>query len=333
MKAIVQDIYGGPEVLHFADVPMPVLRPRDLLVRVQAVSVNPVDTKVRGGGPAGTPVAQSPMIVGWDAAGVVEQVGPEVTRFRPGDAVFFAGDITRAGCYAEYVAVDERIVGHKPASLSFEAAAAVPLTALTAWEGMFEQLGIDPLAPSRPILIVGGAGGVGSIAVQIAARVAGRHVVATASRSESADYARTMGAAAIIDHRHDFAPQVAELGLPGFDHIFSTARLENFGQLVSVLNPLGRICLILSGPASQALDVSGLMAIRGTVTWELMFTRPRLEIAPERQGQILDRVADLLDAGVLVSTQTQAFSWRDMAEAHRRVETGHTIGKIVLTVD
>ncbi len=333
MKAIVQDIYGGPDVLHFTEVAMPVLRPHDLLVRVYALSVNPVDTKVRSGGPPGSAVAQIPMILGWDAAGVVEQTGPEVTRFRLGDAVFFAGDITRAGSYAEYVAVDERIVGHKPQLLSFEAAAAMPLTALTAWEGMFEQLGIDPLAPTRPLLIVGGAGGVGSIAVQIAARVAGRHVVATASRAESADYARAMGAAATIDHRHDFAAQVAQLGLSGFDHIFSTAQLENFSQLVAVLNPLGKICLILSGPASQALDVSGLMAIRGTITWELMFTRPRLGVEPERQGQILDRVANLLDAGVLTSTQTQVLSWRDMAEAHRRVESGHTIGKIVLVVD
>ena len=333
MKAIVQDVYGGPEVLHFADVPMPVLRPRDLLVRVRAVSVNPVDTKVRAGGPAGAPVADPPLILGWDGAGVVEASGPEVTLFRPGDEVFFAGDITRAGSYAEYVAIDERIVGRKPASLTYEEAAAVPLTALTAWEGMFEQLGIDPLAPPRPILIVGGAGGVGSIAVQIAARVAGLHVVATASRQESAEHARAMGAAAIIDHYQEFAPQVQASGLPGFDLIFSTARLENFGQLVSVLNPLGRICLILSGPPSQALDVSALMGIRGTVTWELMFTRPRLGIEAERQGQILNRVAALLDAGVLTSTLTQQLSWREMAEAHRRLETSHTIGKIVLTVD
>jgi zinc-binding alcohol dehydrogenase family protein len=333
MKAIVQTIHGGPEVLHFDETPQPALRPHDLLVRVRAASVNPVDAKVRAGGAASAPVASPPLIVGWDAAGVVEAVGAETTLFHPGDEVYCAGDITRQGSYAELLAVDERIVGRKPATLSFEEAAAIPLTALTAWEGLFEQMAIDPLEPPRPILIVGGAGGVGAIAVQIAKRVAGLHVVATASRPESREYALQMGADAVIDHSQEYASQVRRLGLSGFDYIFSTAHLGNFEELVSVLNPLGKICLILSGPEAKTLDVSGLMGIRGTLTWELMFTRPRLGLELERQGQILNRVADLLDAGAIKTTMTKLLSWREVQEAHRQIETGHSVGKIVLRVD
>ena len=333
MTAVVQEVFGGPEVLQFANVPLPALRPHDVLVRVHAFAVNPVDAKARGGGPTAIRVPDGVRIVGWDAAGVVAAVGAEAHLFKPGDEVFCAGDMTRAGCYAEYVAVDERIVGRKPGTLSFAEAAAVPLTALTAWEGMFEQLAIDPLGPPRPMLVVGGAGGVGAIAIQIAKRVAGLHVIATAARPESREYALRMGADALIDHTKDFAPQLRALGLAGVDYVFSTARLGNFSQLVSVLNPLGKICLILSGPEAQALDVGGLMPIRGTVTWELMFTRPRTGVELEKQGQILNRVATLLDSGVLATTMTQCLSWRDIQAAHRQIETGHTIGKIVLEVD
>lgn len=333
MTAVVQEVFGGPEVLQFAKVPLPALRPHDVLVRVQAFAVNPVDAKARSGGPTAIRVPDGVKIVGWDAAGVVEAVGPKAHRFKLGDEVFFAGDITRPGCYAEYVAVDERIVGHMPRTLSFAEAAAVPLTALTAWEGMFEQLAIDPLGPPRPLLIVGGGGGAGAMAVQIAKRVAGLRVIATASRPESREFALRMGADDLIDHTKDFAPQVRELGLGGVDYVFSTARLGNFAQLVAVLNPLGKICLILSGPEAQALDVGGLMPIRGTVTWELMFTRPRTGIGLERQGQILDRVAGLLDSEVLATTMTQCLSWHEIQAAHRQIETGHTVGKIVLEVD
>jgi NADPH:quinone reductase-like Zn-dependent oxidoreductase len=182
-------------------------------------------------------------------------------------------------------------------------------------------------------LVVGGAGGVGSVATQIARRVAGLRVVGTASRPESTAYAARMGANDIIDHTLDFASQVEALGLPGFDYIFSTASLANFGQLVSVLNPLGKICVILAGPEAQALDVSGLMRIRGTLTWELMFTRPVTGVEMERQGRILNRVADLVEQGVLVSTVTQVHSWRAVQTAHRQIATVHTVGKMVLTID
>ena len=335
MQAIVQEVYGGPEVLHFATVPQPTPGPKDLLVRVKAVSVNPVDAKVRGGGLASTPVPDPPLIVGWDAAGVVEAVGSETGLFSVGDEVYFAGDVTRPGSYAQYVAVDERIVGRKPQSLTFEEAAAIPLTALTAWEGIFEMIGVrsDDGEEPRSILVVGGAGGVGSIAIQIAKQVCNLHVIATASRPESEAYCRQMGADAMINHYHDFAPQLKTLGLGGVEYIFSTATLDNFEQLVASLKPLGRICCILAGEAGQALDVSGLFPIRGTLAFELMFTRPRLGVQPEKQGQILNRVADLLDQKTLITTMTQVKSWKDVQAVHQAIESTHTVGKMVMRVE
>lgn len=335
MQAIIQRTYGGPDVLEFADVPTPTPGPRDLLVRVIAVSINPVDAKHRHrGGAAGDPVPDGIQILGWDAAGIVTAIGPDVVNFNLGDEVYFAGDITRPGSYAQFVAVDERIVGHKPRTLSFEEAAAIPLTALTAWEAMIEnmdaQRGSGPTP--RTILIVGGAGGVGSIAIQIARQVCGLRVIATASRPETEAFCRKLGAHDVINHRHDFAPQLAALGLPGVDYIFSTAPLDNFPQLVASLNPLGRIGVILGGPPATALDVSGLFPIRGSLSFELMFVRPREGAEPERQGQILNRVADLLDRSVLVTTMTEVRPWTEVKAAHRAIESGATIGKMVMRV-
>jgi zinc-binding alcohol dehydrogenase family protein len=330
LKAIVQTAYGGPEVLQFMDVPMPELRPRDILVRVTAAGVNPVDYKRRRG--PGAPLSNQ--ILGWDAAGIVEGLGSEATRFKIGDEVYFAGDVTRPGSYAEFVAVDERITGHKPKRLSFAQAAAIPLTALTACEAFSEQMGIplEPAGVARTLLIVGGAGGVGSIATLIAKRVCQLHVVATASRPESAEFCKELGADAVIDHTRELAPQFHALELSGADYILDTADLTNLPQLAAVLNPLGKICSILGGPATQCLDASGIVGKRGTLTFELMFTRPRLNLEPERQGAILDRVGGWLDEGVIKTTLTRALDWSEVQEAHRALETGHTMGKIVLNV-
>lgn len=331
MKAIVQTEYGGPEVLHFAQVETPTPGPHDILIRVKAIGVNPVDAKRRRGG---TGVLPSPRIVGWDGAGVVEALGTEATRFKVGEEVFFAGDDTRRGCYAEFVAIDERLVGHKPKGCTFTESAAIPLTALTACEGFFEQMGIkpEPLEPARTMLIVGGAGGVGSIATQIAKRVCGLHVVDTASRPDSAEFCKQMGADAVIDHSLGLAEQLERLGLHGVDYIFTTAALTNFPELAQLLNPFGTICCILGGPATESLDASSLVSKRGTITFELMFTRPRVNIDLEKQGALLDRVADWLDRGVLVSTLTEAMDWKDVQLAHRAIETTHTLGKMVLNV-
>lgn len=335
MKAVGQIIYGGPEVLQFMDVPQPTLRAGDLLVRVHAFAVNPVDTQWRWGDQPGTPVHNPPQIVGWDAAGVVTEADARATHFKVGDEVYFAGDSTRQGCYAEYVAVDERIVAHKPRKLSFAEAAAVPLTALTAWEAFFENMGIPlkPSVPARTLLIVGGAGGVGSMAIQIAKRVAGLHVIATASLTSSREYCKKMGADAVIDHMQDLEPQLKALGIGGVDYILNTATLPNFPQLVKNLNPLGKICTITGDDdALKTLDVNELFYKRVTLTFELMFTRSRLNIEPEKQGQILAQIADLLDQRVLISTLTQVMDWCDIQRAHQLIESGHSLGKIALNV-
>ena len=334
MNAIGQNVYGGPDVLEFMTLPRPEPRPGDVLVRVRATSVNPVDGKVRRGGPAGQPVPGAPLILVWDGAGEVVQMGNAAGRFKVGDEVYFAGDITRPGAYAEFVAVDERIVARKPASLSFAEAAAVPLVALTAWEALVETMGLHnrQAGAGRTLLIMGGAGGVGSMAIQVARHVCGLTVIATASRPASSDYCRQMGADAVIDHTADLAVQLKRLGLDGVDYVLNTAELSNFPQLVEVLNPLGHICSIVTGQAGKSLDVTGLTPKRGTLSFELMFVRPRLDVEPEKQGQILDQVAGLLDEGVLVGTASQVMDWTDVQQAHEAIETGHTIGKIVLTV-
>lgn len=336
MRAIVQDVYGGPEVLHFAEVPLPQLRPQDILVRVAAVAVNPVDGKARAGGPAGQPVANPPQIVGWDAVGEVVALGPDARRFGLGDQVYFAGDRGRAGSYAEYVAVDERIAGHRPRTLSDVQAAAVPLVTLTAWEGLLEILEAqrgDAGRGTKVCLVVGGGGGVGSTAIQIARHVCGLTVVATASRPESIEFCRQVGAHAVIDHSQPLAPQLHDLGYAGADYIFSTARLTGFPQWAAALNPLGKICSIVGGPDAMQLDLSPLFPIRGSFAFELMFTRPATGIGLEKQGEILDKAAQLLDDGVLRSTVNHVLSWRDAAEAHRMIDSVHTTGKIVMTLD
>lgn len=334
MMAIVQEVYGGPEVLNFEEVPAPVPGPHDLVVAVKAVSVNPVDIKRRSGGPTGMPVPDDRLIVGWDAAGIVAGVGSEVSRFQPGDEVYFAGDVNRPGSYAQFVAVDERIVGRKPASLSFAEAAAIPLTALTAWEGMFEQMGIpEDGEMDETILIVGGGGGVGSIACQLARKVAGLRVIATASRPESIEFCHQMGAEMVINHRIDYLPQLKERGIEDVPLIFSTAPLTNFDQMTACLAPFGVICCILGGPPAQALNVAPLFTKRGTLTFELMFTRPSTGIDLAQQGAILDEVADLLDAGTLVTTVTQIHSWREVRAVHEALESGQGLGKFVLMVE
>ncbi|MBK8045730.1 MAG: zinc-binding dehydrogenase [Anaerolineales bacterium] len=263
-------------------------------------------------------------------------VGAEASKFAVGDEVYFAGDITRQGSYAEFVAVDERLVGRKPRRLSFDEAAAVPLTALTAWEGLIEMIQADrgdAGTGGRVCLIVGGGGGAGSMAIQIAKQVCGLQVIASASRPDSAAFCKRMGADIVINHQHPMVDQITQLGMSGADYIFSTARLGNFPDLVASLNPLGKICCILSGDEAKRLDVSGLFPIRGTLAFELMFTRPRTGLELERQGDILDRVATLIDGGTLVSTMTHVYPWTSVQEAHRAIETGHTVGKIVMRVD
>lgn len=337
MKALGQTQFGGTEVLKELTLPVPELRPTDLLVRVKAVGINPVDAKVRQNANGfGQLQKEEVILTGWDGAGIVEEVGPAADgRFRPGDEVFFAGDLSRRGCNAEYLAIDSRIVGHKPASLSFAEAAAIPLTALTVWEGMIEGCGIS-LTPSpgnpKRVLVVGGAGGVGSIGIQILSRVCGLQVVATASRRESIDYCRKMGASVVIDHYKDMKEQLASHAIPAVDYVLNTTDPNtHFEALAGLLAPLGKMCCIL--PVTRPVNLAALFQRRISVVFELMFSRALFNARPEAQGAILDHVSALLDAGTLRSTLVTKSPWTvaGLAEAHRLSESGKAIGKTVLS--
>jgi zinc-binding alcohol dehydrogenase family protein len=313
------------------DLPKPAPQGRDLLVEVKAVSVNPVDTKVRMRAKAegGTPV-----VLGWDAAGIVVATGPEATLFKPGDAVYYAGALNRPGTNAEFHLVDERIVGAKPATLGFAAAAALPLTSITAWEAMFDRLHVARVVPgaARAILIIGGAGGVGSIAIQLARALTDLTVIATASRPETRDWVQGLGAHHVIDHRQPIAPQVAALGLgaPGF--VFSTTNTgEHLADIVELIAPQGRFALI---DDPKALDALPFKRKSVSLHWEFMFTRPVFGTADiEAQHALLTEVAKLVDAGRIRSTQTESFgpiNAANLKRAHALLESGTARGKVVL---
>ena len=312
--------------------PKPVARGRDLLVAVKAVSVNPVDTKVRR---RAEPPEGEVKVLGFDAAGVVDAVGPEVTLFKPGDAVFYAGSIARSGSNAEFQLVDERIVGHKPKSLGFSAAAALPLTAITAWELLFDRLGIAPGKPAAAgtILITGGAGGVGSIMVQLARRLTGLIVVATASRPETQEWCLAHGAHHVIDHSKPLDKELARIGLPQVNYVASlTETAQHFSAIVEALAPQGKFALI-DDPAT--LDAKLLKQKSISLHWEYMFTRS-VFATPDMiaQHRLLDEVAALVDAGVLKSTLAEDFgsiNAANLRRAHALVESGRSKGKIVLS--
>lgn len=310
-----------------ADKPEP--GPHDLLVKIEAVSVNPVDTKVRRAGDSATP-----RILGFDASGTVVAVGPAVSRFRAGDAVFYAGSITRPGSNAEFHLVDERIAGVKPKSLDFVAAAALPLTSITAYELLFDRIGVKKGegADTRSLLIFGGAGGVGSMAIQLARALTGLTVIATASRPESADWVRGLGAHHVIDHSKPLDPQLAALGLPEVDIILSlTGTAGHAAVLPEIIAPEGRIGVI-DDPG--VFDVMPFKRKAVSIHWESMFTRPIFGTPTlGEQHRILNEVSALVDAGRIRSTLVKTLSPIDAAnlrEAHRLVESGRTIGKIVI---
>jgi len=327
---------SDPECLVEFELPAPVATGRDLLVRVRAVSVNPVDVKMRGGR---IPIAAPPLVLGWDAAGVVEATGPDATLFRPGDEVFYAGVITRPGCDAELHLVDERIVGRKPKSLSFEDAAALPLTTLTAWEALFERMGAPQRASdaSRPdtLLVIGGAGGVGSIAIQIAKRVAGLRVVATASRPESIAWCRELGADATIDHTKPLRDELARIGEPDPAYILCTNSTEqHLAGMADVIAPQGAICTIVETQGDVPFPTGVLQRKSVRFSWELMFTKAMFGTKDlASQHEILDTAARLVDEGVLRSTVTERagpLSAASLRAAHAKLESGRMIGKLVL---
>ena len=310
------------ELASLVDIELPKPAPagRDLLVRVEAVSVNPVDTKRRMD-PAKTDT--QPRVLGWDAAGTVAAVGDKVCLFSEGDHVYYAGDVTRPGCNSEYHLVDERIVGRKPKSLDFAQAAAIPLTAITAWEAFFDRLKVQA---NKTMLIIGGAGGVGSIGIQLA-KIAGLRVIATASRPESIAWARAMGADEVVGR--DFKSQIK---MP-VDYIANFSEVdEHWAAIGELIAPQGSIVLIVGN--KSPLNVDAVRAKSASVCFELMFTRSRFQ-TPDmiEQHRLLDQVADWLDSGKLKGTLRETLSPINAANlraAHARLESGTTVGKLVL---
>ena len=334
MKAVVRPQplpISDPKSLVDAELPKPSAAGRDLLVKVHAVSVNPVDTKRRMAKDADA----APKVLGWDAAGTVEAIGRDVTLFKPGDAVYYAGDVGRPGSNSEFQLVDERIVGRKPKSLDFAQSAAIPLTAITAWESFFDRMKIDRHGKHRGarILIIGGAGGVGSIGIQLA-RLAGLTVVATASRPETRDWTKKLGAQHVLDHREALKPQAEAIGIKQFEYIanFSGDLDQHWPAMGELIAPQGYAVAIVGNAKPLALDAMRMKS--ASFCWEFMFTRPRFQ-TPDmiEQHRLLNEVAALLDAGTLKCTLTETLSPINAANlraAHARLESGTMIGKLVL---
>ncbi|NWD68951.1 zinc-binding alcohol dehydrogenase family protein [Pseudomonas gingeri] len=320
-----------PQALEDLERPTPTLGEHDLLVEIRAISVNPVDTKIRAKGdiPNG-----APRILGWDAAGIVREIGARVSLFKPGDRVWYAGDITRPGCNAELQAVDERIVGPMPESLDFADAAALPLTTITAWELLFDRLRIHDADPTeaRVLLVVGAAGGVGSILTQLARRLTGITVIGTASRAQTREWVLDHGAHHVIDHHQPWAPQLAALGITEVDYVAGLNGSAGYvTQIAAVMRPEGQFALI---DDPQNLDIGPFKSKSISIHWELMYTRSIFTTRTiARQHALLRRVAQLIDRGDLVPTPTVTIEGTDAAallRAHALVEAGDMIGKVVL---
>jgi NADPH2:quinone reductase len=320
-----------PNSLIDVELPMPAASGHDLLVEIKAVSVNPVDAKTRK---SRKPEAGGKVVLGYDAAGIVVATGPLVTLFKPGDEVFYAGVISRPGTNAEFHLVDERIVGRKPASLNFAEAAALPLTAITAWEALFERLDVaKKVASGAPaILIIGGAGGVGSIATQLARQLTDLTIIATASRPETTVFVRELGAHHVIDHSAALSGQIEALGLGAPSFVFSTTHThQHFEDVANLIAPQGRLAAI---EAAGPIDARLLMRKCVSLHWGLMFTRPLFQ-TPDQivQHELLCAVADLVDAGRVRTTMTEVFGTicaENLKRAHKMIESGRARGKIVL---
>ncbi|HEY4352928.1 MAG TPA: zinc-binding alcohol dehydrogenase family protein [Paraburkholderia sp.] len=321
-----------PKALVDMDLPEPKPGERDLIVEVRAVSVNPVDTKVRKSRKA---EGDAPVVLGWDAAGVVRSVGSKVTLFKPGDRVWYAGTLMRPGTNSELHAVDERIVGRMPDSIDFAAAASLPLTAVTAWEMLFDRLRVPTLADTPgggALLIIGAAGGVGSIMVQLACKLTGLTVIGTASRPETQQWVKDLGAHHVIDHSKPLAAELARVGVREAKYVASLTHTDqHFAQIVEALAPQGHLGLI---DDPEMIDVRLLKRKSASLHWELMYTRSIFD-TPDviRQHEILNKVADLVDSGMLKTTTGEHFgkiNAENLRRAHQLLEGHRAKGKIVL---
>ena len=333
MKAVALTRYLPVEIPEaFLDVELPKPTPtgQDLLVAVKAVSINPVDTKVRSPKEA---IEETPRVLGWDASGVVEAVGPDVTLFKPGDEVYYAGDITRSGSNAEFQLVDERIVGTKPKSLSFAEAAALPLTTITAYEAFFDRLRIDRNGADKgqTVLIIGAGGGVGSIGIQLA-KAAGLVVIATASRPETTAWVKELGADHVVNHREPMVEQVRALGIQHVDHIAIFNDMRHWETAVELIRPEGGIVTI--DDTEQPMPMAGMKLKAASLHWEFMFARA-MHQTPDmiEQHNLLNYVASEIDAGRIRTTLDTVLSPINAANiraAHALIETGKAKGKVVV---
>lgn len=334
MKAVGYKTAGAldrPDSLIDLEIDKPTATGRDLLVRVQAVSVNPVDCKIRQNRP---PEGDAPAILGWDAVGEVIATGVDATMFKPGDKVWYAGAINRSGTNAEYHLVDERIVGNSPSSVTAAEAASLPLTALTAYEMLFERLRMGDPVPgaANAVVIIGGSGGVGSIAIQLLRAKTDMTVIATASRPETQGWVKDLGAHHVIDHTKPLAPQIEALGIGQPGYVFSTTHTHQYiEQIAAFIAPQGRFGLI---DDPETLNIMPFKTKAISTHWELMFTRSLFDTADiTRQHDILNEVAELLDAGKIKSTATQVLGKIDAAtlmRAHAILESNTAKGKLVL---
>ena len=333
MKAIVAKSdtqTQAPDTFNLIELPSPEPGEQDLLVRVVAVGMNPVDTKFRKrSGEAG--------VLGWDAYGIIDEIGKNVKGFTSGDPVYYAGDITRPGCNSEYHLVDHRIAALAPGKLSAEDAAAMPLTSITAWEGLFERLGFRAQAngnAGKSLMIIGGAGGVGSVAIQLA-RWSGLNVFATASRPETVDWCMRLGANRILNHQNSLHVELIKAGAGSVDAIFCTAQMEKHWQeMAECIRPQGRIVLIDDPVNSPDITVFKKKSV--TISWEFMYTRSMFETNDiSEQGRLLTRVAELLDTGILVSTRhltLKGLTPENIQAMHLKQESGRMMGKQVLVL-
>lgn len=317
-----------PDLFAVVELPLPEPGPRDLRVAVRAVSVNPVDTKIRM---RVNPEGQETKIIGWDAAGTVDAVGAEVTGFKPGDAVYYSGALDRPGCNSEFHLVDERLVGRKPKALNFAEAAAMPLTAITAWELLFDRLGVTPETRGN-LLVVGGAGGVGSMLIQIARQLTRLTVIATASRPETRDWCQSLGAHHVVDHRQPLDKVVPALKLGPMHYVAALTQTDKHqAAIAEVLAPQGKVGII---DDPEHLDAMLLKRKAASLHWEFMFARSLFQ-TPDmaEQGKILSQVAKLVDTGKLRTTLKQNLGLltpESLRTAHALLESGSTIGKVVL---
>ena len=320
------------DALVDVEVDKPTPQGRELLVSVHAVAVNPVDTKMRS---PQDKVEETPRILGWDASGVVEAVGPDASLFKVGDEVFYAGSFTQPGCNSEFHVVDERIVGNKPKSINFAESAALPLTSITAWESMFDRLGIQEgdSEVGKKVLIIGGAGGVGSMATQFVKQLTSLEVTVTASRPESKQWCKDLGVDHIINHYLDIPEQVHEKGIDGYDYILCFNDTdEHWLSIAAVIKPQGKICSIVE--TAGDVDLGALKSKSATFSWEFMFTRSMYETEDMiEQHNLLNRVAELVDSGKIKTTSNKVLepiNAKNLKAAHAEIEARHTIGKIVL---